>query len=139
MSAECGKCGFDIVYPPGTWPLGECLNCEQADRIADLEEQLEASRRELEEMPALWQSVKNSERRAVAAEERVAELESELAQWTQSIATEALKARVAELETALRGYWHAESLSVWEDEARRALAGGPIRLAPNPASRSIDE
>lgn len=27
MSAECGKCGTDIVYPPGTWPVGECPVC----------------------------------------------------------------------------------------------------------------
>lgn len=46
MSAECGTCGFDIVYPPGTWPVGECLNCKQADRIKELEEQLEAEQRE---------------------------------------------------------------------------------------------
>lgn len=36
MSAECGKCGFDIVYPPGTWPVGECLNCKRADEIERL-------------------------------------------------------------------------------------------------------
>lgn len=28
MSAECDKHGTDIVYPPGTWPLGVCPECE---------------------------------------------------------------------------------------------------------------
>lgn len=41
MSAECSKCGFDLVYPAGSWPLGACLNCSQADRIAQLEEALQ--------------------------------------------------------------------------------------------------
>jgi hypothetical protein len=27
MSAECSKCGTDIVYPAGTWPLGVCPVC----------------------------------------------------------------------------------------------------------------
>lgn len=27
MSAECSKCGSDIVYPEGTWPIGECQVC----------------------------------------------------------------------------------------------------------------
>lgn len=36
MSAECEKCGFDIVYPDGTWPIGVCLNCSQADEIEAL-------------------------------------------------------------------------------------------------------
>ena len=40
MSAECGKCGFDIVYPPGTWPVGECLNCKQNAEIDRLREAL---------------------------------------------------------------------------------------------------
>ena len=40
MSAECGKCGFDIVYPPGTWPVGECLNCKQNDQIDALRQAL---------------------------------------------------------------------------------------------------
>lgn len=29
MSAECGKCGMEIVYPPGTWPIGECPVCDR--------------------------------------------------------------------------------------------------------------
>lgn len=32
MSAECSTCGFDLVYPVGTWPIGECQACE--DRAA---------------------------------------------------------------------------------------------------------
>lgn len=30
MSAECSKCGRDIEYPAGTWPLGECPVCDRA-------------------------------------------------------------------------------------------------------------
>src|SRR5438477_6823543 len=30
MSAEWNKCGADIVYPPGTWPLGTCARCDLA-------------------------------------------------------------------------------------------------------------
>lgn len=37
MSAECGKCGSDIVYPAGTWPVGECPSCTRDERIAALE------------------------------------------------------------------------------------------------------
>lgn len=36
MSAECGKCGkcgTDIVYPEGTWPVGECPVCDM--RVTD--------------------------------------------------------------------------------------------------------
>jgi len=40
MSAECSRCGFDIVYPAGTWPVGLCQNCTQADRIDELEDAL---------------------------------------------------------------------------------------------------
>jgi hypothetical protein len=28
MSAHCSTCGADIVYPPGTWPLGTCARCD---------------------------------------------------------------------------------------------------------------
>jgi hypothetical protein len=27
VSAVCNQCGTDIVYPEGTWPLGECPVC----------------------------------------------------------------------------------------------------------------
>lgn len=33
MSAECSKCGMDIVYPEGTWPVGECPVCDM--RVTD--------------------------------------------------------------------------------------------------------
>ena len=29
MSAECHRCGLDIVYPVGTWPIGECPSCSR--------------------------------------------------------------------------------------------------------------
>jgi len=33
VSAHCEKCGCDLVYPPGTWPLGECPVCAKAAEI----------------------------------------------------------------------------------------------------------
>lgn len=40
MSAECHKCGADIVYPEGTWPIGECPECGLRERVAELEAQV---------------------------------------------------------------------------------------------------
>lgn len=37
MSAECSKCGLDIVYPEGTWPVGECPAC---DRVVEITEDM---------------------------------------------------------------------------------------------------
>jgi uncharacterized Zn finger protein (UPF0148 family) len=33
MSAECHRCGQDLVYPEGSWPVGECPVCEM--RVTD--------------------------------------------------------------------------------------------------------
>lgn len=33
MSAECHECGLDIVYPEGTWPVGECPVCAPRERL----------------------------------------------------------------------------------------------------------
>jgi hypothetical protein len=49
MSAECTKCGADIVYPLGTWPLGECPVCDAGFRLS------------AEEAQALWDASQSSE------------------------------------------------------------------------------
>ena len=36
MSAHCASCGADIVYPTGTWPLGECPVCTPLGAIRDI-------------------------------------------------------------------------------------------------------
>ena len=36
MSAECSRCGSDIVYPVGTWPVGECERCVFEDKLEAL-------------------------------------------------------------------------------------------------------
>lgn len=40
MSAECSKCGMDIVYPDGLWPVGECPRCSRDELIAILEREI---------------------------------------------------------------------------------------------------
>jgi len=42
MSAECSQCGSDIVYPEGTWPIGQCPVCSRDERIELLEAVVEA-------------------------------------------------------------------------------------------------
>lgn len=49
MSAECQKHGTDIVYPPGTWPVGVCPECEHEDEGARLHALLDAAREALRE------------------------------------------------------------------------------------------
>jgi hypothetical protein len=44
MSAHCSTCGTDIVYPEGSWPLGECPVCTRDERIVRLERVVEAAR-----------------------------------------------------------------------------------------------
>jgi hypothetical protein len=36
MSAHCDTCGNDLVYPPGSWPLGECPCCKRDEEISRL-------------------------------------------------------------------------------------------------------
>jgi hypothetical protein len=43
VSAECNIHGCDLVYPPGSWPLGECQVCT-------VEAALEACRAEKERL-----------------------------------------------------------------------------------------
>lgn len=56
MSAECHKCGSDLVYPEGMWPLGECPVClptEERDALRILLAEAEtALRLILEDCPA---------------------------------------------------------------------------------------
>ena len=69
MSAECGKCGSDIVYPVGTWPVGECPSCSRDEKIVRLEAHLERAE-------SSWVlQVAGLERRAEAAKARLARLE----------------------------------------------------------------
>lgn len=28
MSAECNRCGCDLTYPAGSWPVGRCEPCD---------------------------------------------------------------------------------------------------------------
>jgi hypothetical protein len=44
VSAECSKCGSDIVYPPGTWPVGNCPRCSEEKCVAVLEAERDAER-----------------------------------------------------------------------------------------------
>jgi len=48
MSAECSECGFDLVYPGDSWPIGVCQNCEQQEEIAALQDENERLREALE-------------------------------------------------------------------------------------------
>lgn len=50
MSAECWKCGADIVYPEGTWPVGRCQVCDLRAQMETLREAL----RELVEAITAW-------------------------------------------------------------------------------------
>ena len=38
MGAECHTCGSDIVYPVGTWPVGECPTCTRDARVRGWED-----------------------------------------------------------------------------------------------------
>ena len=38
MSAECSKCGSDIVYPEGSWPVGRCEVCDLRAQVETLRE-----------------------------------------------------------------------------------------------------
>lgn len=50
MSAHCSKHGCDLVYPPGTWPLGECREC-----VLDAEvEQLRDAIRDILDISVGW-------------------------------------------------------------------------------------
>jgi hypothetical protein len=35
MSAHCGTCGTDLVYPEGTWPLGTCQVCDLREQLRE--------------------------------------------------------------------------------------------------------
>lgn len=35
MSAECYGCGADLVYPEGSWPIGECPVCVRENVLSD--------------------------------------------------------------------------------------------------------
>lgn len=35
MSAECSKCGLDLVYPDGSWPVGECPACDHRTEVTE--------------------------------------------------------------------------------------------------------
>ncbi len=70
MSAECEKCGLDLVYPEGTWPIGECPGCSRDERIAALESELAEARGEIEKLQkALDRSRFGNEHNAPRCEE----------------------------------------------------------------------
>lgn len=46
MSAECGRCGADIVYPVGTWPIGECPVCKPEAEVVRLQARITELERE---------------------------------------------------------------------------------------------
>lgn len=37
MSAHCNKCGADITYPAGTWPIGRCEPCDLRDELKEVD------------------------------------------------------------------------------------------------------
>lgn len=41
MSAHCSTHGCDLVYPEGSWPLGECRECVLEASLAEAREALE--------------------------------------------------------------------------------------------------
>ena len=84
MSAECGRCGSDIVYPEGTWPLGECPSCTRDERIDALVAQVDTLTRERDaHKKGHYDALKKWERqveRAEAAEAALADTRRALEQ-----------------------------------------------------------
>src|SRR5262245_19946999 len=39
VSVHCDKCGADITYPEGTWPLGRCEPCDLRAELAAVREE----------------------------------------------------------------------------------------------------
>lgn len=60
MSAHCDRCGTDITYPAGTWPLGECYPCRlERERDAAV-----AERDKLAEGVKGWQRIAQAHKAA---------------------------------------------------------------------------
>lgn len=100
MSAECHECGNDLVYPEGTWPLGECPVCTLRARLAELERErdgLRGTTKDLRHALDEWyESTQEQLARAEAAEAALAEAEQRAHTTGQALGTTGRKLALAE-------------------------------------------
>lgn len=125
MSAECHTCGSDLVYPEGTWPLGECPVCtrvKEADELRARVEQLEEELAKKEESVEWLRAVMKAEEEM--ADQRFTDLVAarttleELARWASAMPDAGFSS-----DSPRWDWWH-EGARIRE-RAREILAAPP--------------